>query len=239
VTVDDRLLVAMKRSFPDVHFWPQSERSSLKSSDFDIQLGMADLAALMSIDPRVDTLVNQASMITKEQALLSLPGCGKRPLVGLSWKSANAKNSADKSMTLLDAMAELKDFDVDWVNLQYGDVAAEIEQVKMELGIDVLQVPGLDVFNDLDGLMGLIQACDFVVSTSNSTAHFCGAIGQRGVVMVPYNKGKLWYWHTQDGPSPWYPSLHIVHGRQQNDWSHPLSEINDYLRKHLENASSS
>lgn len=235
VTVDDRLIPVMRRSFPEINFWPQSDRVSLKPLDFDVQLGMADLAALMSLDPRVDTLVTQPSLIAKKQALLDLPRYGKRPLVGLSWKSANAKNSADKSMTLLDAMAELKDVDVDWVNLQYGDVAAEIEQVKMELGIDVLQVPGLDVFNDLDGLMGLIQSCDFVVSTSNSTAHFCGAIGQMGVVMVPYNKGKLWYWHTQNGPSPWYPSLYIAHGRSQNDWLHPLSEVKHQLRKHLEN----
>lgn len=238
VTVDDRLLAAMQRSFPAVQFWPQSDRLSLNAKDFDVQLGMADLAFLMSIDPRVDRLVTEPSMVAQVSVPL-FTRRADRPLVGISWKSASAKNSVDKSMTLLDAMAELKDFDVDWVNLQYGDVQAEIEQVKRDLGVEILQASGLDVFNDLDGLMGLIQACDFVVSTSNSTAHFCGAIGQRGVVMVPYNKGKLWYWHTQDGPSPWYPSLHIVHGRQQNDWSHPLSEINDYLRKHLENASPS
>jgi hypothetical protein len=72
-----------------------------------------------------------------------------------------------------------------------------------------------------------------VISTSNSTAHLCGAIGQRGVVMVPYNKGKLWYWHTQDGPSSWYPSLTIVHCQQQEGWAHVLNEVDQHLKRHL------
>lgn len=237
VTVDDRLLAVMKRSFPGVNVWPQSDRSSLKPSDFDLQLGMADLAALMSIDPREDALVTRPSLIAKAPVTEGLSRRPGRPWVGISWKSANAKNSADKSLSLLDMMTALKGWEVDWVNLQYGDVAADIEQVKRQLDIEILQVPALDVFNDLDGLMALIRDCDLVVSTSNSTAHFCGAIGQKGVVMVPYNKGKLWYWHTQDGPSPWYPSLDIVHGQHQNDWSHPLSKVNDFLKQHLELAS--
>lgn len=233
VTVDDRLIPVMRRSFPEIHFWPQSDRVSLKPLDFDVQLGMADLAALMSLDPRVDALVTRPSLITQAPAELPLSRQTQRPLVGLSWKSGNTKNSTDKSISLLDAMTQFKGIDVDWVNLQYGDVSAEIEQVKMQLGIEILQIPGLDVFNDLEGLMRMIQACDFVISTSNSTAHLCGAIGQRGVVMVPYNKGKLWYWHTQDGPSSWYPSLTIVHCQQQEGWAHVLNEVDQHLKRHL------
>ena len=99
--------------------------------------------------------------------------------------------------------------------------------------VKIRSIPELDVFHDLEGLMHLIHECDFVVSSSNSTAHFAGALGKSGAVIVPFNKGKLWYWHMNDGPSPWYPSLNIIHCQAQNDWSGAISDVNQLIRKHL------
>ena len=136
-------------------------------------------------------------------------------------------------MSLMELMTGLKDLDVEWVNLQYGDVKDDIAAIAAHLGIAIRSIPELDIFHDLEGLMHLIHECDFVVSSSNSTAHFAGALGKSGAVIVPFNKGKLWYWHMNDGPSPWYPSLNIIHCQAQNDWSGAISDVNQLIRKHL------
>ena len=67
----------------------------------------------------------------------------------------------------------------------------------------------IDNFNDIDGLASLIDACDFVVSVSNTTAHISGAIGKKTYLMLPKNRGQLWYWSKENAKSIWYKSIEI------------------------------
>jgi hypothetical protein len=64
-----------------------------------------------------------------------------------------------------------KNLDFIFVNLQYGDVSEEITNLKANHGIDVLEIPDLDLFNDIDGLAALISACDCVISIDNLNTH--------------------------------------------------------------------
>ncbi len=224
VVVDDRMTALMSRSFPLVKFWPQSRVNELRAENFDAQMGLGDLGFLLSIDPRIDLMSEPFPLLIDNEISLPFHRRGSRPLIGVSWKSTNAKLQQDKSMALIDMMRELRHLEVDWVNLQYGEVNEEIDQVWRELGVRVHQVSGLDVKHDIEGLMKLIQDCDGVLTTSNSTAHFCGAVGQVGVVLVPYSKGKLWYWHMQDGFSSWYPSMRVVHCSRESGWISALAQ---------------
>ena len=235
VLLDQRLISIYKRTFPDISFLPLSQGSEINPSSFDMQLGMADLATLLCLDPVEEKIIQQPSIypeLIRSPILNHLRG---KPIIGLSWKSANAKSSADKSICLIDLMRAFKNIDAHWINLQYGDVDEDIINVKKELGIDIRQIHEVDVFNDLDGLTQLIHECDMVISISNSTAHFAGALGKSGLVLVPFNKGKLWYWHKDDGASVWYPSLRVVHCKAHGDWSFPLSTAYDYVKKQLDN----
>ncbi len=233
VTVDQRLLPAYQRAFPGLHIWPQSRRADLRPEDFDVQLGMADLAALLDLDPCSDPVLQQPSLTPDPGRAAFFPAPAPRPLVGLSWKSANAKNSLDKSLPLAEVATALGHLDATWINLQYGDVRRDISDVKDVTGFGVQSLPDLDVFQDLEGLIQLIHECDFIVTSSNSTAHFAGALGKPGVVLVPFNKGKLWYWHTQDGPSVWYPTLHVIHCKAHNDWAGALAIAQPLIRNHF------
>ena len=225
VTADARLLPLLVRSFPQIRFVDRSDRNSLDPQSFDLQMALGDMAAVLSVDPSQDPHVSQPHLRAREGPLDGLGVLDhpkRRPWVGLSWRSKNPKLGAGKSMTLMQMMQAFKDLEVDWINLQYGDVSAEIEQVQSALGVRVHQIPGVDLTQDLDALLQLIAACDGVVTTSNSTAHFAGAIGKPGTVMVPFGRSKLWYWHLQDGPSIWYPSLNLVHANQLHEWDEPL-----------------
>ena len=65
--------------------------------------------------------------------------------------------------------------DLQLVNLQYGDVEEEILKLKHECDIEVINLPQINKFHDLDGLASLMAACNKVVSV-NATVHLAGAL---------------------------------------------------------------
>ena len=145
----------------------------------------------------------------------------RKMLCGLSWRSQNAPYSEAKSMSLEDMMPIFGRRDVVWVSLQYGDVSAEIAQFKAKTGIEIVEFESVDNFNDLDGHAALIDACDYVVSVSNTTAHIAGALGKRGYIALPYARGMFFYWVPRDenSRSYWYPSLRLFDQGRDGDWT--------------------
>ena len=93
-----------------------------------------------------------------------------------------------------------------FIDLQYTDTSEERADFKKKYGVDIIKLDEIDNFNDIDGLASLIDACDRVVSVSNTTAHIAGAIGKETYLMLPKGKGKLWYWSKEKQQSIWYKS---------------------------------
>ncbi len=241
VTVDERLVAIFRRSYPGWRFEARAQVQSLNAGDFDVQMALGDVASYLALDPGREPELSGPHLVADEVrvGVLKRSVEGRQRLrVGVSWKSKNAKLGAEKSMTLLQVMSAMRGLDVEWINLQYGAVSEEIAEVERVLGVVVRQVPGVDVTQDLDGWLGLIAGCDAVLTSSNSTAHFAGAVGKAGVVVVPFGKGKLWYWHLEDGPSPWYGSLQVVHAKALNAWEPALEQARQWLESHPESAHS-
>ena len=58
-----------------------------------------------------------------------------------------------------------------YVNLQYNSSVEEINQVSRKLGVTIYNDEAIDLFNDIDGLLNLAGACDFIISIDNTTIH--------------------------------------------------------------------
>jgi Flp pilus assembly protein TadD len=148
--------------------------------------------------------------------------------IGISWKSKNEKFGARKSALLSDFVqkAFLPDEASKFVNLQYGDINEDTEQLAEanKLLFDV--VPEVDKYDDILGLVNLIGSCDVVVTTSNTTAHLAGAIGTPTFVLLPQGMARFWYWHRNRADSPWYESVHLVEVHQ-GSWSDGVRESID------------
>jgi ADP-heptose:LPS heptosyltransferase len=115
------------------------------------------------------------------------------------------------------------------VNLQYGDVAAEIGAAGERQGPSVNILQDLDLFQDLEGLLAAIALCDVVLTIDNVTAHFAGALGKKAIVLVPTGKGRYWYWGGER-QSLWYPSLSLVYQDGVGDWGPALAAASRMLR---------
>ena len=68
--------------------------------------------------------------------------------------------------------------------MQYNDTKKEREKFYNKSGIKITKINDLDNFNDIDGVISLIDICDFVITISNSNAHFSGALGKRNFFII-------------------------------------------------------
>ena len=109
----------------------------------------------------------------------------------------------------------------------------DYERKLLELGqannTQVHHFPDIDLFDDLDSVLSLVNACDVVLSSSNTIAHLAGALGKRTILIVPYETGKFWYWHEINHHSLWYPSIRVFTQKKQGDWSDVMSEVFDFM----------
>jgi ADP-heptose:LPS heptosyltransferase len=112
---------------------------------------------------------------------------------------------------------------VRFVNLQYGDVREELAWLRRERGVEVLSHGGVDNREDLEGLAGLIEGCDLVVSVGNATAHLSGALGQKTWVLLPYVAG--WRWLHEGSTCPWYQSVRLYRQSKRDDWTSVLETV--------------
>lgn len=153
-----------------------------------------------------------------------------RLVCGLSWHSAAPKVGPSKSMTLRALAPLLGIKDVHFVDLQYGETAAEREAAKQELGANIQHVDAVHNREDLDGLAALIAACDVVVTISNTTAHLAGALGKPTLLMLPSGIARHWYWHEAREDSPWYPSLRLFRQQQPGQWDDVIAGVASAVR---------
>jgi ADP-heptose:LPS heptosyltransferase len=156
-----------------------------------------------------------------------------KAICGISWKSANQTIGSSKSLDLVDLSPLLLIEGVEFVSLQYGSTKEEINFVEKKIGKKIHTVEELDIYNDIDGLVSLISDCDLIVTTSNITAHLTGSIGKKGIVLLPFSKGKIWYWHSGKGQSIWYPSLQITSQTEMNNWAEPITKSKEWIMEQL------
>lgn len=148
----------------------------------------------------------------------------QKKLCGISWKSSNTNFGDSKSLKLdqLKILVDSLDFDI--INLQYSVSEKEKNYIDKHFKNKII-FTDINNYDDIDSLASLIASCDYVVTTSNTTAHLSGAIGKKTKLMVPKYLGKFWYWHEINGKSLWYPNTKIYTQDLDGNWSNCIEKI--------------
>lgn len=224
ISVEKKLLPIFKRSFPDYQFVGKDEH--IPESQYDHHLPIGSLGKFFRNSIKSFSGQWSANYLVADKNLtqslkLSEPLNGRK-LCGLSWKSSSKSVGRKKSMDLIELSEVLTLKNISFLNLQHGDNSSEIHAVEEALNMRINDINEVDLYEDMDHVLSMIDACDIILTTSNSTAHMAGALGKEVILLLPCSEGKIWYWFDVGGVSLWYPTVTIFKQEIQGDWSSPI-----------------
>jgi tetratricopeptide (TPR) repeat protein len=223
--VDRRLLGAYERAFPGSRFVTLGDppQESLRQARRVLLAGSlpglfrGSRASFSRQPARLLSALPQRVAHYRQQ--LAAAGPGLR--VALSWRSRRADHLGPrKSVPLVQFAPLLKTDGVHFVDVQYGDTRAERKGLEEAAGLRLQHFDDVDHHDDLEELLAILEACDLLITTSNATAHFAGALGKRTWLLYLADNPPFHYWaHGGSYHSLWYPSVEIITAPHLADWS--------------------
>lgn len=146
---------------------------------------------------------------------------GPQPKVGVIWKSLKMTGSRVRAFSPFEMWRSVLSLpDIQFVNLQYGDVEAEMDAAR-EAGIRLWTPPGIDLKNDLDDLAALARALDLVVGSSTATTNIAAACGAEVWVVAGTD---AWIRFGTD-QIPCYPSARIFQTDRPGEWGPAMDRL--------------
>lgn len=236
VTIDcaPRLAPLFARSFPraSIRGGAQNEDPDwlrdMPSIDFQIAAGSLPLHLRNSLSdfPR-HTGYLTADPVLANQWADRYRKLGQGIKVGISWRGGHI-SKAQKRSTTLDQWQDILEMpNIEWVNLQYGSPAHEIDEVYDRSGVRIHDWEDADALSDLDNFAAQISALDLVISVDNSTVHMAGALAVPTWVLQPYSPD--WRWRIGCEDSYWYPSVRQFRQQALGSWHSVFKSVAERL----------
>ena len=140
----------------------------------------------------------------------AMPPHQKLPLrLGISWFTTNPAFGKGRSTPVREWMALFNSVSLptEWINLQYGDVKKELQDLENSGGPRIVHKAGVDFFHDIKSLVDTMKTVDAVISIDNSTLFFAGLLGKPTFAILPYSGH--WIWGMNDIRSLWFPNIEL------------------------------
>ena len=230
--VEPRLVELFKRSFADCPVASATKADgSLNPVEADYVVPFGSLPRFFRRSEEAFRIVHRPYLKVDARAVdrwrQRFADLGAGPYVGVSWRGgATAKERKRRVMELSDWAPVLAHQGATFVNLQYGDRAAEISALHAAHGPTLHDWEGAVV--DLDDFTAQIEALDLVVSVANTTVHFAGALHKLVWTLAPAQPS--WRWQLERSDSSWYPTMRIL----RQSWDEPWSAVLDRLATELD-----
>lgn len=209
---DPRLVPLFRRSFPDVGCVPVANPPAPETLDpaIDYRVAMGSLGCWLW-----DDFIGRARgpYLTADPVMTAAvrrryrQGSDDR-LIGIVRKSPRGVDAGIKSFVLdaLDPVLTLAG--TRFVDLQYGETAAERAAMEERLGSSMFHDPNIDQMADLDGFAAQIAAMDAVLAVSGSAVHMAGALGVPTIVLL--SPAPQWKWGGAGATTDWYPNVTLL-----------------------------
>lgn len=203
---DARLVPLLRRSFPTVEILPETPFPESLPAGITHQLPVADILPLLR--PETPEPAPPAGYLRADPSRVAAfreryGRFGAQRVMGLSWRSGNPRIGGVKSLRLEEFLPVLRLPGICFVNLQYGDTRDELEALAREHGIMVHTDEDVDPLHDLEGQAAQVAALHGIVSVSTAVVHLACGLGVPSRVILPFERGLLWYWGEGGDASPW------------------------------------
>ena len=228
LALNEKLIPFFKKIYPNLNYIDYKKISEFNDYDFHIPMGSLGLYFQKYV--RKESFQN----IKEYNEIENLPKKTKKIRCGISWSSTNRLTKHKKSIDLKKLGKIFNIEGIEFVNLQYTNKKNEIADIESSLKRKIFIDHRVDCFNDIDGVASLINTCDFIISVSNTNVHIAGKLGKKVLLLLPYSDGKLWYWGLNDDKEIiWYPSIHPIRQKKENDWDSCLLSLEKEIEKFL------
>jgi tetratricopeptide (TPR) repeat protein len=225
LAVETRLVALFQRSFPGVEVCahatprigarPTRKTAAPVSGRVEIWTPLASLAqryrGAVADFPRAAYLRPDPARVAHWRAWL-----GERPAIGLTWRSGKLTGERQRFAPALAAWTGLLQTPgAQFIDIQYGDSAAEHAELVQTSGVDIRRPPGLNIRDDLDDLAALCAALDGVVGIPNATSMLAAACGAAVAFVVGPGS---WFRLGQDA-APWFADARVCATDSYADWT--------------------
>jgi len=243
IIVEPRLVGLFQRSFPTAkvegHLTYKVDHRTVRGAHLVETAEVIDLWAPMGSLLRryrrsVDAFPARERFLVPDPARVAhwkaeLAALGGEPTVGVVWKSLLNDSGRVRYFSPFEQWRPiLQTPGMRFVNLQYGDCAAELAEAKSKLGIEIWNPPGIDLKNDLDEVAALSVALDLVIGPANAATNIAAACGAPvWFISVPAAWPRLGEDHY-----PWYPQARCFQPARYNNWGPVMTEIAGALGAH-------
>ncbi|PWC71745.1 tetratricopeptide repeat protein [Azospirillum sp. TSH58] len=225
VECDRRLVSLFARSLPGATVRPPT----VEPRDVDVQIAAASLPRLLRSDwkrfPAQPWLVPEPGRLDRWRDRLAALGPGLK--VGIAWRSQIMDGERRAAYVTLDAFAPLFAVPgVVFVNLQYGDCAAEIAAAEARFGVTIQRWDDLDLRDDFEGAAALTANLDLVLTPAVSSGELAGALG------VPvWRFGHRDWTQLGTGVRPWFPTMRLFQPRPGEGLDAVMTRMAQALRQ--------
>ena len=186
VECDKRLIDTFTRSFPQYTvrseaFLPDQGMQS-PHKDFDLHVPLGSLMKHFRRDikafERSGAYIKTDPVKVAKFAERLAPYKDDYRLVGICWRSGKLDPVRNLGYTTLDEWGEvLQTPGFKFVNLQYGDCEAELQQAEEKYGVEILRWPDLNLKDDLDDVFALMHCLDVVVTVQTAVLSMAASVG--------------------------------------------------------------
>lgn len=142
--------------------------------------------------------------------------------VGLSWRGGvSHTNQAARSVDLSALLPLLNTPSCQFISLQYGDCAGELEQLYACSGKRIHRWP--EAIDSFEQTAALAAALDVIISVDTTVAHLSGALGRSTWVLLPANAE--WRYLAQGTSMPWYSDMRLFRRSRGQDWGPVVEQL--------------
>ena len=231
---EPRLLPLLQSAYPELHTFCDPEQISLLPTPL-VRIALGSLPLLYGMNREQIAALNHG-LRPREADLHCLRERLKRDahhpkVIGISLlagRPADEYQRRKRSLPIVTVLNQLAGLPITLVDLQHHGHPPEFQQEAERLGLQVLHYP--DLTDNLGLLAAAIAAVDGVLTSQQSNAHLCGALGQRGLVLLP--PGCHFVFGEQVYPT-WYPSLDVIRADRFCCWDVIEQELPQRLQAWL------
>lgn len=233
IECEPRLVTLLKRSFPQATIVPRLAHSVVypKEHPADVKLPAMSLARWLRC--RFDQFPGKVGYLAPDPERQSFwrwrvgqLGAGLK--VGISWRSMNIAGTRNDSYTALSQWGEILSVPgIQFVNLQYGECQAEIDEAEAGSGVRIRNFRDIDLKDGFDDVAALISELDVVIAPDNTVGAMAGAMN---IPLLQFVPSKYWSCHGKDY-HPWFPSARLFFRPWDHSWEQTLHSLANELNR--------